>query len=319
MAAGRLDAGHNVPMPFVVPVIDLSDPAAAVAADNACRDVGFFGITGHGVPVEVVAAAWDASRRFFDLPLERKMEAWSDADPYGYEPMESEALGRTLDGVGGGTTDQLPDPKQTFNLGPPYRGPDSGFGRYQRVWPTEPYDLRITWLSYYSEMERLAATILGLFAEAMGLPTEHFAPSTDRHLSALRALDYPEGAASGTVRAGAHTDYGTLTILRPDPDVGGLEVVAPDGAWVEVPKVDGGFVVNIGDLMQRWTNDRWRSTLHRVVGDPSGRRRQSMAFFHNPNWDARIDPILLSPDEQPHFEPVEAGPWLTAKISRAMS
>ncbi|MGF1668795.1 MAG: isopenicillin N synthase family dioxygenase [Acidimicrobiia bacterium] len=304
-------------MAIAVPIIDLSDPRASEAIDRACRDVGFFGVTGHGVPVEVVAAAWDASRRFFDLPTATRMEAYSDAGPYGYEPMESETLGRTLDrALDAG--EEHPDPKQTFNLGPPYRGPDSGFGQYQRVWPTEPYDLRITWLSYYSEMERLADTVLGLCARAMGLPPDHFDPFTDRHLSALRALDYPEGIAAGTMRAGAHTDYGTLTVLRPDPAVGGLEVVTPDGAWVEVPKVDGGFVVNIGDLMQRWTNGRWRSTLHRVVGDPAGRRRQSMAFFHNPNWDARIDPILLSPDEQPRFEPVDAGPWLTTKISRAM-
>jgi isopenicillin N synthase-like dioxygenase len=301
-------------MAISVPIVDLSDPAAPEAIDEACREVGFFGVTGHGVPVEVVAAAWDAARRFFDLPLVTRMEAYTESGPYGYEPMESEALGRTLDRV----VDEHADPKQTFNLGPPYRGPESGFGSHQRVWPTEPYDLRITWLSYYSEMERLADTILGLFARAMGRPDDHFEPFTDRHLSALRALDYPEGGATGTVRAGAHTDYGTLTILRPAPDVGGLEVMSPDGGWVQVPKVHGGFVVNIGDLMQRWTNDRWRSTLHRVVGDPAGRRRQSMAFFHNPNWDARIDPLLLSPDEQPHFEPIEAGPWLTAKISRAM-
>ena len=305
-------------MAIAVSIIDLSDPRAPGAIDRACREVGFFGVTGHGVPVEVVAAAWDASRRFFDLPLATRMEAYSGDGPYGYEPMESEALGRTLDRTFDHATDQHPDPKQTFNLGPPYRGPDSGFGRHERVWPTEPHDLRITWLSYYSEMERLADTILRLFARAMGRPDDHFAPFTDRHLSALRALDYPEGTASGVVRAGAHTDYGTLTILRPDPDVGGLEVVTPAGDWVEVPKVDGGFVVNIGDLMQRWTNGRWRSTLHRVVGDPAGRRRQSMAFFHNPNWDARIDPVLISPDEHPLFEPVEAGPLLTAKISRAM-
>lgn len=300
-------------MSFDVPVIDLYEPGAAGVIEGACRSVGFFGITGHGVPAEVVAAAWDAARRFFDLPLETKLTTRSDEAPYGYEPMRSEALGRTMDEA----VDDEPDPKQTFNLGPPYRGPDSGFGRFERVWPTEPYDLRITWLSYYDEMERLAGRLLGLFATAMGLRADHFAAFSDRHVSALRALDYPAGAATGTVRAGAHTDYGTLTILRPDPEVGGLEVMSPDSDWVEVPRVDGGFVVNVGDMMHRWTNGRWRSTLHRVVGDPAGRRRQSMAFFHNPNWDAVITPILISPDEEPRFEPVEAGPWLLSKISRA--
>jgi isopenicillin N synthase-like dioxygenase len=306
-------------MAISVPIIDLSDLRASDAIDRACREVGFFGVTGHGVPVEVVTAAWDTSRRFFDLPLATRMEAYSDTGPYGYQPMESEALGRTFDRALGDAGTEQPDPKQTLNLGPPYRGPDSGFGRHERVWPTQPHDLRITWLSYYSEMERLADTILALFARALNRPDDYFAGFTDRHLSALRALDYPEGGTTGGVRAGAHTDYGTLTILRPDPEVGGLEVVTPAGELLEVPKVDGGFVVNIGDLMQRWTNGRWRSTLHRVAGDPAGRRRQSMAFFHNPNWDARIDPILLSPDEQPLFEPVQAGPWLTSKFSRSVS
>lgn len=300
-------------MPFEIPVIDVSEPAAATAIDEACRTVGFFGITGHGVPAEVVAAAWDAARRFFDLPLDTKLTARSDDAPYGYEPIRTEALGRTMDEA----VDDEPDPKQTFNLGPPYRGPDSGFGRFERVWPTEPYDLRITWLSYYDEMERLANRLLALCATAMGLDSDHFAPFTDRHVSALRALDYPEGAAHGTVRAGAHTDYGTLTILRPDPEVGGLEVASAHGNWVAVPRVDGGFVVNIGDMMHRWTNGRWRSTLHRVVGDPAGRRRHSMAFFHNPNWDALITPILVSPDEESRFETVQAGPWLLSKIARA--
>jgi isopenicillin N synthase-like dioxygenase len=302
-------------MSSAVPIIDLSDPRAAEAIDGACRYVGFFGVTGHGVADEVVSAAWDSARRFFDLPLEIKLASNSADTPYGYEPVRSEALGSTVDGA----TQESPDPKQSLNIGPPYRGPDSGFGRFERTWPTEPYDLRITWLSYYSEMERLADRLLSLFAEAMGLPGDHFEQFTDRHVSALRALDYPEGGGGSSVRAGAHTDYGTLTILRPDPSVGGLEVVDPSGTWIEVPKVDDGFVVNIGDLMHRWTNGRWMSTMHRVVGDPDGRRRQSMAFFGNPNWDALIEPILVDSGEQPRFEPVQAGTWLQEKVSRAMS
>ncbi len=259
-------------------------------------------------------AAWRSARAFFDLPVETKLGVAAGGSPYGYEPIAAEALGRTAVGQ----RDTEPDPKQTFNLGPPNRGPGSGFGAFERVWPTEPYELRITWLAYYDEMERLATLLLQLFARSMGLGPDRFSSAFDRHLSALRALDYPTSAPSDrSIRAGAHTDYGTLTILRPDPDVGGLEVGDGSGGWLEVPTIDGSFVVNVGDLMHRWTNGRWLSSLHRVVADPGGRRRNSMAFFHNPNWDAAVAPILLDPAEQPLFEPVVAGPWLQAKFEQA--
>lgn len=297
-----------------IPVVDLTADDAPAAIDDACRRVGFFVATGHGVPEAVGTAARAAASRFFALPLERKLAVRAPGNPYGYEPMSHEALSRTRDGA-----DASPagDPKETLNIGPPSRGPDSGFGAYERLWPTEPYELRITWLAYYAEMERLATTLLGMFARAMDRPVDHFDTYVDRHLSAMRALSYPASVPGGSlVRAGAHTDYGTLTILRPDPEVGGLEVQATDGSWMELPSVPQGFVINIGDLMHRWTNGRWRSTLHRVVSDPRGRARSSMAFFHNPNWDAVIEPIL-EPGEAPRFEPVVAGPWLRDKFRRA--
>jgi len=302
-------------VPTAIPLIDLSGPEAGARIDRACGTVGFFVATGHGVPPPIVDGAWAAARDFFDRTLDTKMEARREGNPYGFEPVRHEALGRTL----GETSAALPDPKQTFNLGPPYRGPDSGFGSHERIWPTSPYELRPNLLNYYAEMERLARRILELFAEAMGQERRFFEPFVDRHVSALRILDYPASAGSDPLRAGAHTDYGTLTLLRADPEVGGLEVSDGSGGWVAVPAVADSFVVNIGDLMHRWSNGRWRSTLHRVIGDPQGRRRNSIAFFHNPNWDALVEPILLSPDEQSRFEPVVAGPWLETKVGRAHS
>jgi isopenicillin N synthase-like dioxygenase len=296
-----------------VPVIDVSAPDAATAVDEACTDVGFFVAVGHGVPSPIVDAAWLAARRFFDLPIEERMRARRDGNPYGFEPVAREALANTMKD-GGGARDQ----KQTFNLGPPMRGPGTGFGAHERIWPTEPYELRPSLLMYYAEMEAMSDRMLGLFARGMGLDDRFFAPFTDRHLSALRVLDYPDSAGGSTaVRAGAHTDYGTFTLLRADMEVGGLEVAGVDRGWLQVPAVEDSFVVNIGDLMHRWSNGRWRSTLHRVVGDPAGRRRNSIAFFHNPNWDALVEPIVLTGDEPPRFDPVRAGPWLQAKVERA--
>lgn len=299
-----------------VPLIDLSSAGSGRLLDRALRDVGFFVAVGHGVPRQIVDGAWGAARRFFDLPLATKMEARRETEPYGYEPMAHESLART---TGEDHAEEGPDPKQTFNLGPPYRGDDTGFGAHQRTWPTEPYELRPNLLNYYSEMEHLAARLLERFAERMDRSADFFEPFTDRHVSALRILDYPAGEPGGNpLRAGAHTDYGTLTLLRTDPEVGGLEVSDRGGDWHDLPHVDDSFVVNIGDLMHRWSNGRWRSAVHRVVGDPAGRRRNSIAFFHNPNWDAVIEPILISGDDEPHFEAVKAGAWLAAKAERAV-
>jgi isopenicillin N synthase-like dioxygenase len=166
-----------------------------------------------------------------------------------------------------------------------------------------------------------------LFAVALQLPPDHFAPMIDESPSALRAIDYPHQDVPpppGALRAGAHTDYGTLTVLRQDDAPGGLEVWhAGHDRWVPVPCVPGAFVVNLGDLLQRWTNDRWRSTLHRVVNPPAGAgastRRQSMAFFHNANYHCVVEclPTCLDPDGRARHEPVVAGPHLMAKYHRA--
>src|SRR5690606_35214903 len=139
---------------------------------------------------------------------------------------------------------------------------------------------------YYRAQAALTDRVLGLMALGLGLPEPFFAPFVDAHTSALRALRYPdldvlggEPPEPGQLRAGAHTDYGTLTLLRQDDAPGGLEVRGTDGRWHAVPAVDGAFVVNVGDALERWSNDRWRSTLHRVVVPPAGRgtQRQSTA------------------------------------------
>ena len=143
-------------------------------------------------------------------------------------------------------------------------------------------------------MEDLAARIMRVFAVALKLPEDYFAGVIDRPVSALRALNYPHPTVPpqpGQLRAGAHTDYGSLTILLPEAKSGGLQIFTPEQEWRPVPPVPGAFIINIGDLMALWTNDRWVSTLHRVVNpapDAKGStRRQSFAFFHQPNWACR--------------------------------
>ncbi len=162
-----------------------------------------------------------------------------------------------------------------------------------------------------------------LFALALKLPEDFFAEFIDAPVSALRALNYPEQILAprpGQLRAGAHTDYGSLTILMPQPGSKGREILTPDGRWTPVPPAPGAFVINIGDLMARWTNDRWVSTLHRVANpspeDGGLSRRQSLAFFHQPNWSAEIACLdaCLQPGEKPKYEPVLSGPYLMSRF-----
>ncbi len=154
----------------------------------------------------------------------------------------------------------------------------------RRSGPTAPQGFRAAWRAYYAAMEDLAARIMRAFAVALDLPEAFFAPYINAPISALRALNYPALDAPpkpGQIRAGAHTDYGSLTILLPQAGSRGLQILSPEGDWVEVPPVPGAFVINIGDLMARWTNDRWTSTLHRVVipEDGGAARRQSLRLL----------------------------------------
>lgn len=315
----------------VVPVIDLDRDPAVVAAelDEVGRTVGFFQILNHGADVEVVEAAWQAATAFFDLPLDERLAVRRPTDgyPYGYIPMEAETLARSTGAEG------VPDLKEIFNIGPvdelgrPYIDADEAEVYSPNLWPEALPELRATWEPYYREMLALSARLMSLFACGLGLSADWFEPMIDESPSALRAINYPapDGIpAPGQLRAGAHTDYGTLTILRQDDAPGGLEVRDLSGRWVGVPSVAGAFVVNIGDLLARWTNDRWHSTLHRVVNPDDGvrrpTRRQSMPFFHNANYHAVVEclPTCRVAGEAARYEPVTAGPHLMSKFRRTV-
>ncbi len=320
-------------MSLPVPVVDLSGEASAVAraVGDACAEVGFLLITGHGVEQDVIDTAWRAVRSFFDEPLDTRLtaERRHPGDAYGYIPLAVESLNRSMsDGA------TPPDLKQTFNAGP-HRLParpllDDGerWAFAPTPWPTLPADFRPALEAYFDAMLDLSARLMGCFARALGLDHHHFDALIDESPSALRAIDYPHQdrpPLPGQLRAGAHTDYGTLTVLLQDDAPGGLEVLDPrTDSWTPVPALPGSFVVNLGDMMSQWTNDRWRSTLHRVV-NPSpdhlgSTRRQSMAFFHNANYHAVVEclPTCLGPGEQPRHPPVEAGPHLMGKFHRTV-
>jgi isopenicillin N synthase-like dioxygenase len=316
-----------------VPVVDLSGPSdrAAVELDRACSEVGFVQVVGHGLDGEIERAAWECAREFFDLPERDKLEvAIPPGDAYGYGPYRVERLASSL-GV-----DTPPDLKETFSIGPAAAPPGlladdpaAAFSFSPNRLPGALSEMERIMRAYYDDLAGLVDRVLALMAAALGLDADHFTPLTDRHTSALRLLRYPDLSGTptepGQLRAGAHSDYGTLTLLRQDDAPGGLEVLGADDRWIGVPAVKGAYVVNIGDALERWTNGRWRSTLHRVALPPANAmgstERQSLAFFHNANWDAVID--CLEPCRPADLAdlppPITAGRHLMEKFQRTQS
>ncbi len=297
----------------------------AAQVDEICRSTGFLAIANHGIPQSTIDGVWTKAQEFFDLPPAEKQKAAAPYPgyPYGYLGPELEALAKSRE------AESPPDLKESFNGGPlavPEGITDKdalAFCYAATIWPEAPEGFRQAWTAYYAAMEDLARRTMRVFAAALKLPEDHFEPYIDAPISALRALNYPEQTRppkAGQQRAGAHTDYGSLTILLPQAGSRGLEIKTPDGNWTPVPPVPGAFLINIGDLMALWTNDRWVSTLHRVVNPPPEEggmdRRQSLAFFHQPNWDAEIEVLdrCVAPGEAPKYDPVTSGPYLMSKF-----
>ena len=318
-----------------ISTIDLSafrngteDQRQSVAAqvDDICRETGFLVITGHGILPDVIDSAWTEARRFFSLPLERKLLARDDEPgcPRGYFPFEMETLAKTRG------NETPPDLKEMFSIGQNRRperfppGPEAEFFFGENIWPFEPENFKRAWLAYYVAMEELGAELMKLFAAALHLPSDYFGPYHTTSISALRASHYPateKALVPGQQRAGAHSDYGSLTILKSDLEVGGLEVLLSTGEWASAPRIPNSFIINIGDMMARWTNDRWVSTLHRVVSPAASEgglasRRLSLAFFYQPDWDARISciPTCLTPGEEPKHPDVHSGAYLMERF-----
>ena len=294
------------------------DPGSAKLVDQICRDTGFLILEGHSVPAPVIENIWAAARAFFDLSAAQKnaVKAPYPGYPYGYLGPDAEALAKSKG------EDTPPDLKESLNGGPldvpAGASADAMAVCYQpTLWPDLP-GFKAAYVAYYSAMEDLAARIMQVFAVALDLPRDHFDRYISSPISALRMLHYPETTdvpLEKQQRAGAHTDYGSLTILLPQPGSEGLQIMSRDGAWVDVPAPKGAFVINIGDLMARWTADRWVSALHRVVAKPNQADRLSLAYFHQPNWDAEILPL----DGSDAYAPVRSGPYLMEKFKSAAS
>ncbi|MFY0622286.1 MAG: isopenicillin N synthase family oxygenase [Pelagimonas sp.] len=292
-----------------IPVIDIGAISQGgdlfqVAKDIrwALTHVGFFYVKNHGVPETRVQRAFDQARAFFDLPLEQKMDlhvSQSDVALRGY----IEIFGENTDPT------KTKDLKECFDLGPersaleaPFFGPNQ--------WPAALPAFREAVYGYHEEAKKLSQGLMRVIALSLDLDSEFFAAKLRDPISIQRLLHYPpqDGQIDESMMGiGAHTDYGCLTILAQD-DVGGLQVMNRDGAWVEGPPIPGTFVISIGDLIQRLTNDLYLANLHRVVNS-SGRERYSIPFFIDADADAEFAPLAtcVGADNPARYEPVICG------------
>ena len=322
---------------FAVPVVDISpygDPAAshddrmrvARRLDEAASTVGFLQIVGHGVSDDALAGLASAIDDFFGLPLDvKKQYVAPKGVNRGYTAPKSERLSLSL---GVEKAERMNDFFEAFNAG-------VDADRYPRLdldrtayapnrWPDEVDGFESRVSAWMAEADAVAHRLLAVFADALALPVGYFDAFTDHSLNVLRMNNYalPEGeriALDGDlIGMGEHTDFGIVTLLWAD-DVKGLQVLDADGGWHDVSPLPGALLINFGDLMARWTNERWRSTLHRVkppIVDGTIRRRRSAAFFLDGNHDAVVSalPGLVPAGESPLYPPITVAEHIGAKL-----
>ena len=274
-----------------VPTIDLRDKKTVSQIADACSEWGFFQIVNHGISDDLIAAMWEQTRVFFALPAETKEAVMRTRhNPWGYYNNE--------------LTKNQRDKKEVFDY--TVDGMDSVYSAENR-WPEMDDSFRKTMSKYRDECTALSLRILERMSEGLGLSPKHLEPYfSDGHTGFVRLNFYPvadplEGRADvahqdkASMGVHHHTDAGALTILLQD-SIGGLQVYNNE-AWYDVPPTDGALVVNTGDMMQVWSNDRYKAAIHRVRAmDKSD--RYSIPFFFNPAAEALIEPLPSVVGEQ---------------------
>jgi isopenicillin N synthase-like dioxygenase len=302
-----------VRMDSSIPLIDIAPLASGDASarravaqqlGHACRSTGFFAITGHGVPLPSIADAFAAAHAVFDLPADAKraLAIARHGHNRGYVGLGVEALDETAG----------PDLKEAYNL----VWTDEAT-RPPNVWPPLA-GWRAPVQAYFDALLAVGRRLHRALALDLGIAEDFFDDKLDRPQATLRLLHYPArlgaDAPPGQAGAGAHTDYGNLTLLATD-GVAGLQVRHRDGSWIDAPTVPGGFVCNIGDCLMRWSNDVYVSTPHRVL--PPARERYSMALFLDPNPEAVVSaiPACVPAGEAPRHAAITAGDYLRQRFA----
>ncbi|KAL0064287.1 hypothetical protein AAF712_008731 [Marasmius tenuissimus] len=283
-----------------IPIIDLKDivspdanvrKALAEEVRQACMNVGFFYVKNHGVEEETVGKALSSSKEFFALPMDSKMEIENKKTPSfkGYSPL----LSGNNDPNGKG------DLQEGFEFGwEAMKETDSGKAQQDQgalsganVWPSELPAFRVAALEYYHAVVNLGKLLFPIFALALDIDEGFFDDKTRNSAALMRIIHYPDQTGptdEGIIGIGAHTDWECFTILWQEPGIQALQVLNAQKEWIDAPPIPGTFVVNLGDQLARWTNDVFKSTVHRVI-NKSGKRRYSIPLFFGTDYDVRLE------------------------------
>jgi isopenicillin N synthase-like dioxygenase len=294
----------------------------ARAIGHACEEIGFFYIRNHGVERALRDTAIVEMKRFFALPQVEK-----DKISVRHSPVHRGYYGSGEENLDPGKQRQGGDLKEGINIGRDL-GPDDPDVKAGRPlhganqWPANLPGWKDAMNAYYAAMVALGKQMMSSFAVALDMQADHFEKDLTKPMTTLRLLHYPPQQGTITedqLGCGAHTDFGCFTMLWQD-QVGGLQVRSGKGEWIDATPIPDTYVVNVGDMMARWTNDRFASTFHRVI-NASGAERYSMPFFFDPNFDAEVRclPTCLRPGERPRYAPTSGGQHLLDRIDETFA
>ena len=323
-----------------IPIIRMedyaSDPTTTIQRlRDACINVGFFYLQGHSVQSALLESVFEQSKKLFSLPEASKRSLSDHVLSRGYTAMEEETLdpevqlsrGDTKEGYYIGRDIPKDDPRYDLTK---LRGPNQWPTPETTPWtPDECAEFKHVMTTYHKRMSQLSVQVVGMLALAIGMKDEHYFDSSfEEPIASLRLLHYPPVASNpqeGLFACGAHTDYGMITLLlveqnQQNPTAGGLQLQTLQGDWINAPPPppDGTMIVNLGDMLERWTNGLFRSTRHRVVMQEGQKERYSIPFFFEPSFDAVVECLdaCCSADNPPKYPVTTAGEHLVSKYKQ---
>ncbi|MEM7224733.1 MAG: 2-oxoglutarate and iron-dependent oxygenase domain-containing protein [Pseudomonadota bacterium] len=317
-AATRRIEVSDIPVIDLAPLLDDERATARVgeALRRAAEEVGFLYVKNHGIPERVIAEADRQARAFFALPLEQKETARINAYHHGFlrvgEAKMREASRTDLKESFVWGLD-LPDDDPAVNDANPFLG--------RNRWPAGQTAFRGALTDFFDHGLACGRQILRAFALSLGLPAESFVSNWRHPIARASVIYYPaQPPLMGEEQFGVapHTDFGCLTLLWQD-QIGGLEVQTKTGEWVTAHPIEGTLVVNVGDLLSRWTNDAFRSTPHRVI-NRAGVERHSMVVAADPDFETMVDPAIVCRNgETPHYQPVSCGDYILSRFDESFA
>lgn len=316
LAPIRPDAAEEIPVLDIGPYLAGEEGARERLGEglrHALEEIGFYFIVNHGVPAKLTRRAFDAARRFHAMELEPKLALRMNEHNVGYMPFRTSVTRHSQL-----NTNNKPNRVEAFfvkrELPPghpdharprPFRGPNQ--------WPDGLSGFRENVLAYCAAMERLGTSLLPLYALALGLTPDWFDAAFSEPMYTLRMSHYPrqDEPLENEFGIAPHSDTSFMTLLAQN-DIPGLAIRLPNGRWLEAPPIPGSFLVNGGDLLRRWTNERFLATPHRVI-NRSGRERYAIPFFMDCSYDWRMDcvPTCCGPDNPPRYEPITYPDYMT--------